>query len=59
VLGERAYHVPINSNKSMIGHLMGAAGAISTVTALKTIEQNIIPPTINLHTPDPDCDLDY
>ncbi len=59
ILGKRAYQVPINSNKSMIGHLMGAAGAISTVTALKTIEQNIIPPTINLHSPDPDCDLDY
>ncbi len=59
ILGRRAYHVPINSNKSMIGHLMGAAGAISVVTALKTIEQNIIPPTTNLRTPDPDCDLDY
>ncbi len=59
ILGKRAYHVPINSNKSMIGHLMGAAGAISVVTALKTIEQNIIPPTTNLRTPDPDCDLDY
>ncbi len=59
VFGEKAYHIPINSNKSMIGHLLGAAGAISTVTALKTVEHNIIPPTINLHTPDPDCDLDY
>jgi len=59
IFGERAYHIPINSNKSMIGHLLGAAGAISAVTALKTIGQNIIPPTINLHTPDPDCDLDY
>jgi 3-oxoacyl-[acyl-carrier-protein] synthase II len=59
ILGKRAYHVPINSNKSMIGHLMGAAGAISVVTALKTIGQNIIPPTTNLRTPDPDCDLDY
>lgn len=59
VFGERAYHIPINSIKSMIGHLLGAAGAISVVTALKTIEQNIIPPTINLNTPDPECDLDY
>jgi len=59
IFGKSAYHVPINSNKSMIGHLMGAAGAISVVTALKTIEQNIIPPTTNLRTPDPDCDLDY
>jgi len=59
VFEERAYHIPINSIKSMIGHLLGAAGAISAVTALKTIEQNIIPPTINLNTPDPECDLDY
>jgi 3-oxoacyl-[acyl-carrier-protein] synthase II len=59
VFGEEAYDIPINSNKSMIGHLLGAAGTISVVTALKTIEQNIIPPTINLHTPDPECDLDY
>lgn len=59
VFAERAYHIPINSIKSMIGHLLGAAGAISVVTALKTIEQNIIPPTINLKTPDPECDLDY
>jgi len=59
VFEESAYHIPINSVKSMIGHLLGAAGAISAVTALKTIEQNIIPPTINLNTPDPECDLDY
>jgi 3-oxoacyl-[acyl-carrier-protein] synthase II len=59
VFGERAYQIAVNSIKSMIGHLLGAAGAISVVTALKTIEQNIIPPTINLKTPDPECDLDY
>jgi 3-oxoacyl-[acyl-carrier-protein] synthase II len=59
VFGKRAYSIPINSIKSMIGHLLGAAGAISTVTALKVIEHGIIPPTINLHTPDPECDLDY
>lgn len=59
VFGEGAYDVPINSVKSMIGHLLGAAGAISAVTALKAIEQDVIPPTINLHTPDPECDLDY
>jgi 3-oxoacyl-[acyl-carrier-protein] synthase II len=59
VFGKRAYSIPINSIKSMIGHLLGAAGAISVVTALKVIEQNVIPPTINLHTPDPECDLDY
>jgi 3-oxoacyl-[acyl-carrier-protein] synthase II len=59
VLGENAYSTPINSIKSMIGHLLGAAGSVSVVTALKTIEEHLIPPTINLHTPDPDCDLDY
>jgi len=59
VFGEIAYRIPINSIKSMIGHLLGAAGTISVVTALRSIEHNIIPPTINLHTPDPECDLDY
>jgi 3-oxoacyl-[acyl-carrier-protein] synthase II len=59
VLGEKALSTPVNSIKSMIGHLLGAAGTISTITALKTIEKGIIPPTINLHTPDPECDLDY
>jgi 3-oxoacyl-[acyl-carrier-protein] synthase II len=59
IFGDKAYQIPINSVKSMIGHLLGAAGTISVLTALKTIQQNIIPPTINLHTPDPECDLDY
>lgn len=59
VLGEKARSIPINSIKSMIGHLLGAAGTISAITALKTIELGIIPPTINLRTPDPECDLDY
>ena len=59
VLGEKAFSTPINSIKSMIGHLLGAAGSISVITALKVIEDHIIPPTINLHTPDPECDLDY
>jgi 3-oxoacyl-[acyl-carrier-protein] synthase II len=59
VFGERAYSIPINSIKSMIGHLLGAAGAISVITALKIMEKELIPPTINLHMPDPDCDLDY
>jgi 3-oxoacyl-[acyl-carrier-protein] synthase II len=59
VFGEKARTTPINSIKSMIGHLLGGAGAISVVTAAKVIEKNIIPPTINLRTPDPECDLDY
>ncbi len=59
VLGPKAHSTPVNSIKSMVGHLLGAAGAISAITAVKTIEKNLIPPTINLHTPDPECDLDY
>ncbi|TKJ29227.1 MAG: beta-ketoacyl-[acyl-carrier-protein] synthase II [Chloroflexi bacterium B3_Chlor] len=59
VFGEIAHRIPVNSIKSMIGHLLGAAGTISAVTALKVMEHSIIPPTINLHTPDPECDLDY
>jgi 3-oxoacyl-(acyl-carrier-protein) synthase len=43
----------------MIGHLLGAAGTISAITAIESIEKDIIPPTINLRTPDPECDLDY
>jgi 3-oxoacyl-[acyl-carrier-protein] synthase II len=57
--GARAYRIPISSNKSMIGHLLGAAGAMSALTAVLTITRGVIPPTINLETPDPECDLDY
>jgi len=59
VCGERAYKIPISSNKSMIGHLACAAGAVEAVAAVMTIKNGIIPPTINYETPDPDCDLDY
>ena len=59
VFGEHAYKVPISSPKSMVGHLMGAAGAISAITCVLAIRDGIIPPTINLETPDPQCDLDY
>ena len=58
-LGEHAYRVAISATKSMIGHLLGAAGAISAVAAVLAIRDGIIPPTINLETPDPECDLDY
>jgi len=59
VFGEKAYSIPISSNKSMIGHLACAAGAIEAVAAVMTVKHGIIPPTINYETPDPDCDLDY
>ncbi len=59
VFGERAYEIPISSTKSMIGHAMGGAGAIEAVACVMTVEQGIIHPTINLETPDPECDLDY
>jgi len=59
VFGERAYKIPISSNKSMIGHLACAAGAAEAVAAVMTIKYGLIPPTINYHTPDPECDLDY
>lgn len=57
--GGRAYRIPISSNKSMIGHLLGAAGAMSAVASVLTITRGVIAPTINLETPDPACDLDY
>lgn len=59
VLGEHAYGVRISSTKSMLGHLLGAAGAIEAIVCAKVISEGIIPPTINLHNPDPACDLDY
>ena len=58
-LGDRAYKIPISSPKSMVGHLLGGAGAVAGLAAIKAIETGTIPPTINLETPDPDCDLDY
>ena len=57
--GEHAYKVAISSPKSMIGHLVGAAGIASALAGIGAIRDQIIPPTANLHTPDPECDLDY
>ena len=59
VFGEHAYRLAITATKSMVGHLLGAAGAISALAAVLSIRDGIIPPTINLDTPDPECDLDY
>ena len=59
VFGAHAQKVAISSTKSMTGHLLGAAGGIESIISVKTIESGVIAPTINLHEPDPDCDLDY
>jgi 3-oxoacyl-[acyl-carrier-protein] synthase II len=56
---EHAYNIPISSTKSMTGHLLGAAGGIEFAASVLAIKDNILPPTINYETPDPDCDLDY
>jgi 3-oxoacyl-[acyl-carrier-protein] synthase II len=58
-LGEHAYKVPISSTKSMVGHLLGAAGAVEAIATLLTINRGVIHPTINYQNPDPACDLDY
>ena len=58
-LGEDAYRVPISSTKSMTGHLLGAGGALEAAICVQALRKSIVPPTINLVDPDPDCDLDY
>ncbi|MCP3772933.1 beta-ketoacyl-ACP synthase II [Paenibacillus sp. MZ04-78.2] len=59
LFGEHAYRIPVTANKSMTGHMLGAAGGVEAIALAKSLEQGIIPPTINLEQPDPDCDLDY
>ena len=59
VFGHRAPSIPMSSQKSMIGHLIGASGAVEAAATALSLERGVIPPTINLATPDPDCDLDY
>jgi 3-oxoacyl-[acyl-carrier-protein] synthase II len=58
-LGDRAYQIPVHAVKSMTGHLIAASGAVEAVAAILTLARRIVPPTINLTHPDPQCDLDY
>jgi act minimal PKS ketosynthase (KS/KS alpha) len=58
-LGKHAYEVPVSSIKSMVGHSLGAIGSIELAACALAIENNVVPPTANLHEPDPECDLDY
>jgi 3-oxoacyl-[acyl-carrier-protein] synthase II len=59
VMGERAAHIPVSSIKSMLGHMIAAAGVVEVITCLMAMRDNIIPPTMNYEEPDPECDLDY
>ncbi len=59
VFGKRAHSIPLSSIKSMVGHLLGAGGALEACVSVQVIQHGVIPPTINYCTPDPDCDLDY
>ena len=59
VFGDRASLTPVSSTKSMMGHLIGAGGAVELIIAIEAMRRGVLPPTMNLHTPDPKCDLDY
>lgn len=59
VFGDQAYKIPVSSTKSMTGHSLGTAGAWETIVCALAVKNNVVPPTINYTTPDPDCDLDY
>jgi len=59
VFGDRAKQVAVSSTKGATGHMLGAAGAVETTACVLAIKHGIVPPTINLQNPDPECDLDY
>lgn len=59
LFGKQAYQIPITANKSMLGHMLGAAGGVEAIALAMSLKEGIIPPTINLENPDPLCDLDY
>ncbi len=59
VFGQRAYQIPASATKSMTGHMMGATGALEAIFCVLALREGVLPPTINLHAPDPACDLDY
>ncbi|HAZ18578.1 MAG TPA: beta-ketoacyl-[acyl-carrier-protein] synthase II, partial [Clostridiales bacterium] len=59
VFGELAYNIPISATKSMTGHMLGAAGGVEAIAAIKAIETGIVPPTVGYQVQDSDCDLDY
>jgi 3-oxoacyl-[acyl-carrier-protein] synthase II len=59
VFGDHAYKIPVSSTKSMTGHLLGAAGGVEAVISILALRDGVLPPTINLENPDPECDLDY
>jgi 3-oxoacyl-[acyl-carrier-protein] synthase II len=59
VFGDYAYKIPVSSSKSMIGHLLGAAGVVELIATILSMEKEMLPPTINYEFPDPECDLDY
>jgi 3-oxoacyl-(acyl-carrier-protein) synthase len=59
LFGDRAKKIAVSSNKSMVGHMLGASGAVEFISTVLSLKNDIVPPTMNLENPDPECDLDY